>query len=74
MTPIENITLTVGISLLISLFLHKKALNDDYNCYYLTGKHLYDQEKLKEYENILFWVAICNLILALLNLFYIFLK
>lgn len=74
MTLIKFITLTVGNTLLISLFLHKKALNEDYNYYCLTGKHLYDQEKLKEYENILFWVAVCNLIFALLNLFYTFLK
>ena len=74
MTPIEIITLTVGISLLIALFLHQKALNDDYNCYYLTGKHLYDQEKLKERGNTLFWVAVCNLFLALANLVYTFFK
>jgi hypothetical protein len=74
MSLISIITLFVSITLLISLFLHKKALNEDYNYYCLTGKHLYDQEKLKEYENILFWAAICNLILALLNLFYFFFK
>lgn len=74
MTPIEIITLTVGISLLIALFLHQKALNEDYNCYCLTGKHLYDQDKLKERENTLFWVAVCNFVLALLDLLYLFFK
>lgn len=74
MTPIEIITLTVGISLLIALFLHQKALNDDYNFYRLTGKHLYDQDKLKERGNTLFWVAFCNLFLAFGNLFYMFFK
>lgn len=74
MTPIEIITSTVGISLLIALFLHQKALNEDYNCYCLTGKHLYDQDKLKERGNTLFWVAFCNLFLALGNLVYTFSK
>lgn len=73
MTPIEIITLTVGISLLIALFLHKKALNEDYNFYLLTGEHLYDPQGLEERGKILLWVAKGNLILALLNLFlYIF--
>lgn len=74
MTLIKIITLTVGIMLLIALFLHQKALNEDYNCYCLTGKHLYDQEKLKERGNILFRIATGNLVLALLNLFYMFFK
>lgn len=74
MTPIGIITLTVGILLLIALFLHQKALYEDYNCYCLTGKHLHDQEKLKERGSTLFWVAVCNLFLALGNLVYTFLR
>ena len=74
MTPISIITLFVSITLLIALFLHQKALNEDYNCYYLTGKHLYDQDKLKEREKILFWVAVCNLVLVLFNSLYLFFK
>lgn len=74
MTPIEIITLTVGISLLIALFLHKKALNEDYNFYRLTGEHLYNPQSLKERGKILLWVAKGNLILALFNLLYLFFK
>jgi hypothetical protein len=74
MTPIEIITLTVGISLLIALFLHKKALNEDYNYYRLTGEHLYDPQGLEERGKILLWVANGNLILALFNLLYLFFK
>ena len=74
MTPIEIITLTFGVLFIIALFLHQKALNEDYNCYCLTGKHLYDQDKLKERGNTLFWVAVCNFLLALFNLFYVFFK
>lgn len=73
MTPII-ITLLVSIALLIALFLHQKALNEDYNCYCLTGKHLYDPKKLKEREEILFWGSIGNLVLALLTLLYLFFK
>ena len=74
MTLISIITLLVSIMLLIALFLHQKTLNEDYNCYCLTGKHLYDPKKLKERGNTLFWVAVCNLFLALGNLVYTFFK
>ena len=74
MSLISFITMLVSIMLPIGLFLHEKALNDDYNCYRLTGEHLYDQDKLKERGNILFWVAVCNLFLALGNLVYTFSK
>lgn len=74
MTPIEIITLTVGISLLIAWFLHNKALNEDYNYYRLTGEHLYDPQGLEEREKILFWVAVCNLVLVLFNSLYLFFK
>lgn len=74
MTPIGIITLTVGITLLIALFLHDKALNEDYNYYRLTGEHLYDPQGLEERGNILYRIAIGNLILAWLNLFYTFFK
>lgn len=74
MTPVSIITLLISIMLVIALYYHDKDLKEDYNYYCLTGEHLYDQEKLKERENILFWVSIGNLILASLNLFYIFFK
>lgn len=74
MSLISFITLLVSIMLFKDLYLYEKDLNDDYNCYYLTGKHLYDQEKLKKREKILFWVAVCNLFLALGNLVYTFSK
>lgn len=74
MTPIGIITLTVGITLLIALFLHKKALNKDFEFFCLYGEHLYNPQNLKERGNILFRIATGNLVLALLNLFYIYFK
>ena len=74
MSLISIITLLVSITLLIALYYHNKDLKDDYNYYCLTGKHLYDQDKLKERGNTLFWVAVCNLFLALGNLVYTFSK
>lgn len=74
MTPISFITLPVSIMLLIALFLHKKALNEDFEFFCLYGEHLYNPQNLKERGNILYRIAISNLVLALLNLFYIFFK
>lgn len=74
MTPIEIITLTVGISLLIAVFLHKKALNEDFEFFCLHGEHLYNPQNLKERGKILLWVAKSNLILALFNLLYLIIK
>lgn len=74
MTPISIITLLVSIALLIALYYHKKDLNDDFEFLCTFGEHLYDPKKLEERENILFGIAIGNLVLALLNLFYIFFK
>lgn len=74
MTLISIITLLGSIMPLIALYYHKTDLNDDYNYYCLTGKHLYDPQGLKERGNILFRIAIGNLILVLLNLFYFFFK
>lgn len=74
MSLISFITLLVSVVLLIALYYHKKDL--DYNFEFLCtfGEQLYDPKKLKERGKKLFWVAICNLILALLNLFYFFFK
>lgn len=74
MTPIEIITLIVGILLLIDLYLYKKDLKDDFEFFCLTGKHLYDPQNLKEREKLLFWVAVCNLVLSLFNSLYLFFK
>lgn len=74
MTPIEIITLTVGISLLIDLYHHEKDLKDDFEFLCTYGEHLYNPQDLKEREKILFWVAVCNFIVALLNLLYLFFK
>ena len=74
MTPIEIITSTVGISLLIALYYHKKDWDDDFEFLCTFGEHLYDPKKLEERGKILFWVSIGNFVLALLNLFYMFFK
>ena len=74
MSLISIITLLVSIMLLIALFLHKKNLNEDYNYYRLTGEHLYDPQGLEEREKILFWVAVCHLVLVLFNSLYLSFK
>ena len=74
MTLIKIITLTVGIMLLIALYYHKKDLNDNFEFLCTFGEHLYDPKKLEERGKILFWVAVCNLFLALGNLVYTFSK
>ena len=74
MTPISIITLLVSIMLLIALYYHTKDLNEDFEFFCMYGEHLYDPKGLEERGNILFWVSIGNLVLALLNLFYFFFK
>lgn len=74
MTPISIITLLVSIMLLIALYYHKKDLEDDWEFFWTYGENLYDPQYLKERGNILYRIAIGNLILALLNLFYVFFK
>lgn len=74
MTPISIITLFVSITLLISLYYHKKDLNDDLEFLWMYGEHLYDPKGLEERGNILFWVSIGNFFLALFNLLYLFFK
>jgi hypothetical protein len=74
MTPIIIITLLVSIMLLIALYYHNKDLNDDFEFFCLYGEHLYDQEKLKKREKILFLVVVCNFVFVLLNLLYLFFK
>ena len=74
MTPISIITLFVSIALLIALYHHKKDLEIDFEFLCTFGEHLYDPQGLKERGNILFRIAIGNLVLALLNLFYFFFK
>ena len=74
MTLISIITLLVSIMLLIALYYHNKDLNDDFEFFCLYGEHLYNPQGLEEREKILFWVAVCNLVLVLFNLFYIFFK
>lgn len=74
MTPIIIITLLVSIMLLIALYYHEKDLNEDFEFFWTYGEHLYNPQNLKKRGKILFWVSIGNLILALLNLFYIFFK
>lgn len=74
MAPISIITLLVSVVLLIALYYHKKDLDDDFEFLCAFGEHLYDPQGLEERGKILFWVAVCNLILALLNLCYFFFK
>ena len=74
MTLISIITLRVSIMLLIAVYYHNKDLNDDFEFFCLYGEHLYDPQGLEERKKILFWVAVCNLVLVLFNLFYIFFK
>ena len=74
MTLISIITLLVSIMLLIALFLHKKALNNDFVFFCLFGKHLNNKEKLKEREKALFLVAVCNFVFILLNLLCLIFK
>ena len=74
MSLISFITLLVSIMLLIALCYHKKDLEDDFKFFRAYGEHLYDPKKLEERGKILFWVAVCNLFLALGNLVYTFSK
>lgn len=74
MTPISIFTLLVSIMLLIALYYYEKDLKDDFEFFCSYGERLYDQEKLKERGNILFWVSIGNLVLALFNLLYLIIK
>ena len=74
MALIGIITLFVSIMLLIALYYHKKALNNDFVFFCLFGKHLNNKEKLKKREKMLFWVVDYNFALALLNLLYFFFK
>lgn len=74
MTPISIFTLLVSIMLLIALYYYEKDLKDDFEFFCSYGERLYDQEKLKERGNILYWVAVCNFIIALFNLLYLFFK
>lgn len=74
MSLISIITLLVSIMLSIALYYHEKDLKDDFEFFCSYGEHLYNPQNLKKRGNILFWVSIGNLILALLNLFYVFFK
>ena len=74
MIQISIITWLFSVTLLIALYYHKKEWDDDFEFLCTFGEHLYDPKKLEERGNTLFWVAIGNFVLALLNLFYIFFK
>lgn len=70
MTQLSVISFIIAILLSIALYLHKKDIDEELNYYYLIGEHLYDPQGLEERENILFWVAVCNLVLVLFNSLY----
>lgn len=74
MSLISIITWLFSVTLLIALYYHDKALKDDFEFLCTFGEHLYDPQGLEERGNTLFWVAVCNLFLALGNLVYTFFK
>lgn len=74
MSPISIITLFTSIMLVIALCYHDKDLKDDFEFFCSYGEHLYDPQGLEERGNILFWVAVCNLVLVLFNSLYLFFK